>query len=164
MTDKIPPQAEQPAQPQPGGAPLWDNAQALTSEMLELGRVLARLLMVELKLTLHDLPRAIAAALGLAVVGWLSWLGLSLLVGWGAYAYFGNAGAGIGGFLALNVAVAVWLALKLRGLLSEATLPATRRQLRAIMARNDRAGPERTSPELPEERPADERKAPTSLH
>lgn len=159
MADATPPEADRQAAPQPGGAPLWDNAQALTGEMLELGQVLVQLLMAELRLAAHHLPRALAATLGLAVVGWLSWVGLSMLAGWGAYAYFGNVGAGLAAFLALNLAVTIALALKLRGLLNESTLPATRRQLRTLMTPRATDESERTAREHP-----DERNPPTPVH
>lgn len=160
MADYKPQESERTAQSRPGGAPLWDSAQALTTEVLELGQILARLLMLELRLTAHHLPRALAAVLGLAVTGWLSWVGLSILLGWAAYAYFGNVGAGLCTFLGLNVAVTLILASKVRGMLREATLPSTRRQLRKLMA----TGTTQAGGQPTDGQSSDERKAPASVH
>lgn len=108
------------------------------------GRQLTTLLQLELKLALADGQRLLGALLAMVPLVILAWLGLSILLAWLVFMGSGSVGLGLAGFVLVQLLALMLLWRAARAYRRSLGLPATRRQLRAILGAEDSNGAKTT--------------------
>ncbi|MFO7550053.1 MAG: hypothetical protein R6W80_01505 [Haliea sp.] len=108
------------------------------------GRQLSTLLQLELKLALADGQRLLGALLAMVPLVILAWVGLSVLLAWLVFLGSGSVSLGLAGFVLLQLLALVLLWRAVRVFKRSLGLPATRRQLRAIIGTGDSNGAKTT--------------------
>lgn len=101
-------------------------------DVSELGAILSRLAIAELRLAVGDMGRCLVLALLALPLLLLAWIGLCVLVSWFAYSLSGYPGAGFAAFFLLQVVpllVIKWLLSKYSRSFG---LPETRYQLKRL--------------------------------
>lgn len=88
---------------------------------------------LELKRALHNLPRMMGLGLALIPLAFLTWISLSLLLAWIAYAATGVATVGFLVLFALQLGVTLLCVRQLKRLGKQSTLPETREQWRLFL-------------------------------
>lgn len=132
-----------------GGAGLeaeFRNWQTLLQQALEAGNQFSRLLVLELQLAVGDAGRLALVVLAVVPLLIFTWLGLSVLLAWWAFAALESVALGLVAFTALQVAALLLLWLAARRYARSLALPATRRQLRAIMETGNGNKPQAENP------------------
>tara|TARA_R110000772_G_scaffold148001_3_gene258555 strand:+ start:84395 stop:84907 length:513 start_codon:yes stop_codon:yes gene_type:complete len=122
------------------------NWQALLQQALEAGNAFSRLVLLELRLAVGDAGRLALVVLALVPLVIFTWLGLSVLLAWWAFAALESVALGLVAFTALQVAALLLLWLAARRYARSLALPATRRQLRAIMETGNGSKPQAENP------------------
>lgn len=101
-------------------------------DISELGAILSRLAIAEIRLAASDMRRCLVLALLALPLMLLAWIGLCVLISWFAYSLSGYPSAGFVTFFLLQVATL----LVIKGLLSKYRksfgLPETRNQLKGL--------------------------------
>lgn len=159
---------EQTDSGQPSGQPEQGAgmpAQDALHEWVELGKqagatagTFGKLLGAELKLAGADLGRLVAVGLTLLSVGSIAWLGLSVLLAWLAYQQLASVTLALLVFLAIQVVVILLLLRAVKSFKKSLSLPATKRNFRAMV---DRAGSTETGDSAAKE-PQDGTQRPTA--
>tara|TARA_R110002110_G_scaffold110071_4_gene274492 strand:- start:117889 stop:118392 length:504 start_codon:yes stop_codon:yes gene_type:complete len=108
------------------------------------GRQLSTLLQLELKLALADGQRLLGAILAMVPLVILAWTGLSVLLAWLVFLGSGSVSLGLAGFVLIQLLALVLLWRAVRVFKRSLGLPATRRQLRAIIGTGDSNGAKTT--------------------
>ena len=108
------------------------------------GRQLSTLLQLELKLALADGQRLLGVLLAMVPLVILAWIGLSVLLAWLVFSGSGSVSLGLAGFVLIQLLALVLLWRAARVFKRSLGLPATRRQLRAIMGAGDSNGAKTT--------------------
>lgn len=106
---------------------------SLVQQVMATGSRFRTVLGLELKLALGDSRRLILVSLAMIPLLLLAWLGLSVLAGWLVYLVSHSVALGLVGFVVVQLVALLWLrrAAKVYG--RSLGLPASRRQLQAIM-------------------------------
>ncbi|MEH6498522.1 MAG: hypothetical protein V7751_03965 [Pseudoalteromonas distincta] len=117
-------------------------AQDALHEWMELGKqagatagTFGKLFSAELKLASGDVGRLVAVGLALLSLASIAWLGLSVLLSWLAYEQLESVTLALLVFLAIQVLVILVLVSKAKKFKQSLSLPATKRNLRAIVNR-----------------------------
>lgn len=122
------------------------NWQALLQQALEAGNAFSRLVVLELQLAVGDAGRLALVVLAVVPLLIFTWLGLSVLLAWWAYAALESVALGLVAFTALQASALLLLWLAARRYARSLALPATRRQLRAIMETGNGNKPQAENP------------------
>lgn len=144
-------QATEPDRDQPESEPAPAAAEAQLQAWFTLlqlaqttGRQLSTLLQLELKLALADGQRLLGALLAMVPLVILAWIGLSVLLAWLVFLGSSSVSLGLAGFVLLQLLALVLLWRAVRVFKRSLGLPATRRQLRAIIGTDDSNGAKTT--------------------
>ncbi len=122
------------------------NWQALLQQALEAGNAFSRLALLELQLAVGDAGRLALVVLAVVPLLIFTWLGLSVLLAWWAYAALESVALGLMAFTALQTSALLLLWLAARRYARSLALPATRRQLRTIMETGNGDKPQAENP------------------
>ncbi|SDU25020.1 hypothetical protein [Halopseudomonas salegens] len=135
---QLPPDAENAsddaASEQPAGVQHELNAWwAWVQQATEAGSTFALLVQAELRLALRSATGLAVIVLLMLPLALLAWVGLSVVVGWLAYAASDSVLLGLLGFTLWQVVVMALLVRKAKVLQRRMQLPATREQLKSFM-------------------------------
>ncbi|MEQ8800492.1 hypothetical protein [Haliea sp.] len=146
-----PEQASQPGRDQRESEPAPAAAEAQLQAWFTLlqlaqatGRQLSTLLQLELKLALADGQRLLGVLLAMVPLVILAWTGLSVLLAWLVFLGSGSVSLGLAGFVLLQLLALMLLWRAVLVFKRSLGLPATRRQLRAIIGAGDSNGAKTT--------------------
>jgi len=120
-----------------GGQSLWselERAHKLATQVSDWGSAMLGLIRLELVLTLQSLPRILALALALLPLAGLTWISLSLLLAWLAYAASGVVAVGLLTLFVLQLALLTLCYSRLKTLRAQSAFPETRQQWRLFLA------------------------------
>ncbi len=131
------PTGENPAPGKSGGQSLWselERAHTLATQVSDWGGAMLGLIRLELVLALQSLPRILALALALLPLAGLTWISLSLLLAWLAYAASGVVAVGLLTLFVLQLGLLILCYSRLKALRAQSTFPETRQQWRLFLA------------------------------
>lgn len=105
-----------------------ERAQKLATQVSGWGGNMAGLARLELQLAVQSIPRILALALALLPLAGLSWITLSILLAWFAYAASGIVAVGLAVLFGLQLALLLLCLWKLKKLRVQSSFPETRQQ------------------------------------
>ncbi|QIB66641.1 hypothetical protein [Kineobactrum salinum] len=111
----------------------WQAWVALLQQLMATGSQFASVLGLEVKLALADSGRLVIVLLAMLPLLLFAWLGLSVLAGWLVYVLSQSVALGLLGFVLVQVLALLVLRRAATVFKRSLGLPASRRQLRAIM-------------------------------
>jgi hypothetical protein len=111
----------------------WQAWVALLQQVIATGGKLSTVLSLELRLALADGRRLVMVTLAMIPLLLLMWLGLSVLVGWLVFVQSQSVALGIVGFVLMQLLTQLLLLRAARVYRRSLGLPASRRQLQAMM-------------------------------
>jgi uncharacterized membrane protein YqjE len=115
---------------------LWqelERAQQLATLVSGWSGSMVSLAWLELRLALQNLPRILGLGLALVPLAGLTWVSLSLLLAWLAYAASGVATVGFVVLFALQLGVLLLCVWQLKRLRKQSSMPETREQWRLFL-------------------------------
>jgi uncharacterized membrane protein YqjE len=128
---------ENPGAGNSAGRHLWtelERAHQLAAQVSDWGGAMLGLLRLELVLALQSLPRILALSLALLPLAGLTWISLSLLLAWLAYAASGIVSIGLTTLFALQLGLLLLCYSRLKKLRAQSGFPETRQQWRLFLA------------------------------